>query len=129
MGMKAKFSKTVSMLQEATSGDGAPESDYEAHKGAMEAKDAEKTAAEEDKAATTSEKEEADKALGEAEESKALEEAKLADDQAYLKDLTMQCELKAREFDQHSKVRADEVAALEKAMEIVESRVKSADEA
>merc|ERR1719281_523987 len=96
----------------------------------MEAKQSEKTAAEEEKDATTGEKEEADKALGVAMESKTLEEAALADDQLYLKDLTMQCELKAREFDQQSKMRADEVVALESAMKIVKEKVKdNADDA
>merc|ERR1719265_2668615 len=48
----------------------------------------------------------------------------LKDDQLYMKDLTAQCELKAREWDQQSSMRASEVAALTKALEIINAKVK-----
>jgi len=51
------------------------------------------------------------------------ETALLADDQTYLKDLTEQCERKAREWDQRSSMRKDELAALGKALEIIEGTV------
>jgi len=51
-----------------------------------------------------------------------------ADDNTYLKDLTAQCGRKANEWDQRSKMRADELAALEKAIEIISGDVKTAAE-
>jgi len=56
------------------------------------------------------------------------EQALLKDDQLYLHDVTRQCEEKAREFDERSKVRAKEVAAVVKALEILESKVADKDE-
>merc|ERR1719201_177298 len=49
-----------------------------------------------------------DQALAEATDNMVSEEATLKDDQLYLKDLTAQCELKAREWDQQSAMRASE---------------------
>lgn len=46
-------------------------------------------------------------------------ESLLADDQAYLKDLTQQCEAKAKVWDQRSKMRADELEAIEAALTIL----------
>merc|ERR1712196_404779 len=43
--------------------------------------------------------------------------------QHYLKDLTKQCELKAREYDQRSGLRNNEIAALTKALDILKNRV------
>jgi hypothetical protein len=51
-----------------------------------------------------------------------------SDDGTYLKDLTAQCSRKATEWDQRSKMRADELAALEKAIEIISGDVKTAAE-
>merc|ERR1712196_735768 len=45
--------------------------------------------------------------------------------QHYLKDLTKQCELKAREYDQRSGLRNGEIAALSKALDILKNRVLS----
>merc|ERR1719375_1206237 len=45
--------------------------------------------------------------------------ANLHDDNLYLKDLTSQCEMKAKEWDQRSVMRGNELKALEKAIEIV----------
>merc|ERR1719379_1617060 len=45
--------------------------------------------------------------------------ANLHDDNLYLKDLTAQCELKAKEWDQRSVMRGNELKALEKAIDIV----------
>merc|ERR1719238_2099782 len=52
---------------------------------------------------------------------KALLEAEvtLKDDQLYINDLTDRCELKANEWDQRSQMRADEITALSKALEII----------
>jgi len=66
-----------------------------------------------------------------AKNSKDLEEenAKYADDSLYLADVTQKCELKAREFDQHSKTRSGELEALSSAIDIIKDRVKgNADE-
>merc|ERR1719478_1693392 len=44
--------------------------------------------------------------------------ANLHDDNLYLKDLTAQCEMKAKEWDQRSVMRGNELKALEQAIEI-----------
>merc|ERR1719231_1243466 len=90
----------------------------------MKAKTGEKKAAEEAKADAEEAKDGYDKALAEATDNMVSEEATLKDDQLYLKDLTSQCELKAREWDQQSAMRASEVAALTKALEIINAKVK-----
>jgi len=46
-------------------------------------------------------------------------ETTLKDDQSYIEDLTDQCELKAKEFDQNSVARGEEMTALKKALEII----------
>lgn len=75
-------------------------------------------------------RDEADGLLADAKKGLEEEEAKLADDNMYLLDLTRKCELKAREFDQHSKARTEEIEALEKATTIIKDKVKdNADEA
>jgi len=47
----------------------------------------------------------------------------LNDDRVYLKDLTAKCETKAKEWDQRSSMRADELAALTQALAVLESTV------
>ena len=54
--------------------------------------------------------------------------AKMTDDQAYIKDLTEKCNLKSREWDQHLQMRQDELTALTTALTTVKSRVTAADE-
>jgi len=56
-------------------------------------------------------------------------EAQLKDDQLYLKDLTERCEVKAKEWDQRSQMRADEITALTKALEIIEGGAKDVEAA
>merc|ERR1719152_492682 len=51
--------------------------------------------------------------------------ANLNDDNLYLKDLTSQCETKAKEWDQRSVMRGNELKALEQAIEIVGGSVAS----
>merc|ERR1719311_1944163 len=51
--------------------------------------------------------------------------ANLHDDNLYLKDLTAQCVAKAKEWDQRSVMRGNELKALEKAIEIVGGSVAS----
>jgi len=46
-------------------------------------------------------------------------ESALKDDQEYLKDLTERCETKAKDWDQRSQSRADELTALSKAIEVI----------
>lgn len=90
---------------------------------------AEKTKAREaaDKTKKNKEEEKMDtiEKLGQDKESITAERQSLSLSQHYLKDLTKQCELKAREFDQRSGMRADELTALTKALEILEDKVKS----
>lgn len=53
----------------------------------------------------------------------------LQEDSVYLKDLTSQCETKARDFDQRSAMMKDEVEALSQAVKIISNKVESADKA
>mmetsp|Transcript_28240 Transcript_28240/g.65309 ORF Transcript_28240/g.65309 Transcript_28240/m.65309 type:complete len:703 (-) Transcript_28240:40-2148(-) len=56
-------------------------------------------------------------------------EALLKDDQLYLKDVTERCEVRAKEWDQRSQLRAGELEAISKALEILRTKVKPMDEA
>jgi DNA repair exonuclease SbcCD ATPase subunit len=56
-------------------------------------------------------------------------ESLMKDDQEYLKDLTERCEQRAGAFDQRSSMRADEISALTQALEVLNDKVKVADEA
>jgi phage shock protein A len=51
----------------------------------------------------------------------------LKDDQLYLTDLTAQCEQRAKDWDQRSQLRANELEALTKALTILKGNVTSAD--
>jgi len=66
--------------------------------------------------------------IAEARESLVEAESLLKDDQAYLKDLTAQCEDRAKDYDQRSAMRAGELEALTKALEILTGTVKGLDE-
>merc|ERR1719160_235743 len=50
-------------------------------------------------------------------------EGLLKDDQLYLTDLTAKCEYKAKEYDQRSAGRADEISALTQALDIITNKV------
>jgi chromosome segregation ATPase len=54
-------------------------------------------------------------------------EAQLKDDQLYLKDLTVLCEERAKDWDQRSAQRAGELEALTKCLGVLESKVANAD--
>merc|ERR1719409_675528 len=91
----------------------------------IKSKTNEKKTAEENKKAAEEAKDEADKNIATATTDMVEEEGLLKDDQLYLKDLTAKCELKAREWDQRSKMRAEEVTALTAALKIIKGRVKA----
>jgi len=91
----------------------------------MKTKTNEKKTAEDAKKTADEEKDTADGNIAKATESMVEEEGKLKDDQLYLKDLTEKCELKAREWDQRSQMRGDEVTALASALDIIKGRVKA----
>merc|ERR1719428_1767723 len=93
----------------------------------LKTKTAEKKTAEEDKDSAIEAKDGFLAALAENTDSMIEEEAKLKDDKLYMKDLTAQCELKAREWDQQSSMRASEVAALTKALDIIKAKVQGND--
>jgi hypothetical protein len=76
-----------------------------------------------DKASAKGAKAAADENIATATEDMVKEEAILKDDELYTKDLTKKCELKAREWDQRSSMRADEVTALTAALKIIKGRV------
>merc|ERR1719326_2671089 len=91
----------------------------------LKTKQGELKAAQDSTATAEEEKDGFDTKLGEFTEKMVTEEAALKDDQLYMKDLTAQCELKAREWDQQSAMRASEVAALTKALEIMNAKVSA----
>merc|ERR1719265_1790478 len=62
--------------------------------------------------------------LGSAEEALSTAKAMLTDDETYMRDLTAKCEMKAKEWDQRSQMRADELSALQKALDVMKDRVK-----
>jgi hypothetical protein len=55
-------------------------------------------------------------------------ENQLADDSVYLKDLTVRCEGRAHDWDQRTTMRGQELAALSKAIEIIEGKVTEKEE-
>jgi len=57
-----------------------------------------------------------------------IAEEQLKDDQAYLKDLTKQCEDRANDWDQRSSMRRDELSALAGALEVLTDKVADRDE-
>merc|ERR1719235_1709771 len=58
------------------------------------------------------------------EQEKEQEVADMEADQAFMKDLTEKCEIKAKDFDQRSKTRAAEITAITEAIEILKSGVQ-----
>jgi len=90
----------------------------------MKSKTNEKKTAEGDKKTAEGEKDTADTNIAKATEDMVKEEALLKDDELYLKDLTSKCELKAREWDQRSQMRSEEVTALTAALKIIKEGVK-----
>merc|ERR1719161_514007 len=91
----------------------------------MKSKTNEKKAAEGDKKTQEGEKDIADGNIATASEDMTKAEVLLKDDELYLKDLTAKCELKAREWDQRSQMRADEVTALGAAIKIIKEGVQA----
>merc|ERR1719473_266335 len=89
----------------------------------MKSKTAEKKSAESDKSDAEGAKATADENIGQATADLSKEEALLKDDELYLKDLTAKCELKAREWDQRSSMRAEEITALTAALKIIKGKV------
>merc|ERR1719243_292443 len=90
----------------------------------IKSKTNEKKTAETDKGTAEGEKDTADGNIATATEDMVKEEALLKDDELYLKDLTSKCELKAREWDQRSQMRSEEVTALTAALKIIKEGVK-----
>jgi len=91
----------------------------------MKTKNSEKTTAADAKITAESDKSNADANVATASDDTVLEEATLKDDELYMKDLTERCEMKAREWDQRSQMRAGEVTALGKAIDIIKNRAKA----
>merc|ERR1711871_1648535 len=91
----------------------------------IKTKTSEKKTAESDKDAAIEAKATADGEIASATDSMVEEEGKLKDDELYLKDLTAKCELKAREWDQRSQMRGEEVTALTAALKIIKGKVKA----
>lgn len=91
----------------------------------MKTKNSEKSTAQDAKTTAESDKSNADANIATASDDTVLEEATLKDDELYMKDLTERCELKAREWDQRSQMRAGEVTALGKAIDIIKNRAQA----
>jgi hypothetical protein len=91
----------------------------------MKSKTNEKKTAEGDKKTAEGAKDTADENIAKATEDMVKEEALLKDDELYLKDLTSKCELKAREWDQRSQMRSEEVTALTAALKIIKEGVSA----
>jgi len=91
----------------------------------MKSKTNEKKTAEGDKKTAEGDKDTADENIAKATEDMVKEEALLKDDELYLKDLTSKCELKAREWDQRSQMRSEEVTALTAALKIIKEGVSA----
>lgn len=121
--LKTEFSDK---LEEA---DGENTKANNAHEELMTAKTDNKTAEQKSSDDATTAKDEAIIQIGEAQKRLNDNDIELTNAQAYLKDLTEQCELKAREWDQRSGLRAGEIGALEKAIDIMTNTVKGKDQA
>ena len=92
----------------------------------MKTKTDERTTAGDTKTTAEGEKSAADEAIATASDDTTMAEAELKDNEFFMKETTEQCELKAREWDQRSEMRAGEVEALGKAISIIKGRVKRA---
>merc|ERR1719161_468665 len=90
-----------------------------AHEALMEKKRSALKTAEEGKTSAEEAIDECKEKIAEATDTLIQAEAELKDNQLYLKDLTERCEVKAKEWDQRSQMRADELTALTKALEII----------
>merc|ERR1719265_1417466 len=90
----------------------------------MASKESQKETAQGDLASRTEDLGTCEQDIGSAEEALSDARAMLADDETYLKNLTAKCELKAREWDQRSKMRGDELSALNGALGVMTDRVK-----
>merc|ERR1719171_2586580 len=84
----------------------------------------EKKFAEQDKAEKEEVLGEKEKDLHAKQEDKANEEEMKAADEAFQAELTEACETKAKEFDQRSKMRSEELTAISQALEALETGVK-----
>merc|ERR1719235_112644 len=90
-----------------------------AHEDLMAEKEAAKKTAEEGKLKAEEAIADHKAKIAEAKQALTDAEAALKDDQLYLKDLTARCELKAKEWDQRSTGRADELTALKAALKVI----------
>eukprot|EP00746_Dinoflagellata_sp_MGD_P160519 gnl/MRDRNA2_/MRDRNA2_87313_c0_seq1.p1 gnl/MRDRNA2_/MRDRNA2_87313_c0~~gnl/MRDRNA2_/MRDRNA2_87313_c0_seq1.p1 ORF type:complete len:730 (-),score=258.26 gnl/MRDRNA2_/MRDRNA2_87313_c0_seq1:92-2281(-) len=95
-----------------------------AHDELMEKKQAELETADGQKTDAEEAIEECKRQITDATEALIAAEKDLKDDQTYLKDLTERCESKAKEWDQRASMRAKEVEAITKALEIIEGGAK-----
>merc|ERR1719456_1493374 len=96
----------------------------EAHTSFMKAKTNQLETAQDELSRQTEDLNVLEEEIGAAESDLSNAKAKLDDDQTYLKDLTAKCELKAREWDQRSAMRAQELAALSQALAVITDTVQ-----
>jgi len=93
----------------------------------MKSKTSEKTTAEDAKTTAEGDLGTAEEDIAQASEDTVKEETQLKDDEFLLKELTTNCEMKATEWDQRSTMRAGEVAALTKAIDVIRNGAKASE--
>jgi DNA repair exonuclease SbcCD ATPase subunit len=98
------------------------QSDFER---AMQSKTAQLKAAQEDLDAKNKKRTVTTEAIASAQGDMTSTNAVLNDDRTYLKDLTTKCELKAKQWDQRSSMRADELTAITQALTVLKGSVTS----
>jgi len=109
------------MFSELESDDAAAQSAFD---GAKQAKEAQIKAARESLATKEEARATETENLAVAQADLTVTNSVLNDDRLYLKDLVSKCETKAKEWDQRSNMRADEIAAITHALSIIEGSVK-----
>merc|ERR1719299_88575 len=98
------------------------QSDYER---AMQSKAAQLKAAQEDVDAKNKKRTVTTEEIASAQADMTSTNAVLNDDRTYLKDLTIKCELKAKQWDQRSSMRASELTAITQALTVLKGSVAS----
>jgi DNA repair exonuclease SbcCD ATPase subunit len=98
------------------------QSDYER---AMQSKAAQLKAAQEDLDAKNKKRTVTTERIASAQADMTSTNAVLNDDRTYLKDLTTKCELKAKQWDQRSSMRASELTAITQALTVLKGQVAS----
>lgn len=117
-GLKDDFGDTLVDIRDTE------ETAKQDHEKSMERMSSELSTAESDLASKQASRADKVEKIGVQSKDLTLTAATLADDQAYLMELTSKCNLKAAQWEQRSQMRTEEITALTTAIHIVEGRVK-----